>query len=46
MNAVGNPDRRWDSFTEAYDATPFETLGKIPKSLYVPSTAWRSAAVW
>lgn len=31
MNAVGNPDRRWDSFTEAYDATPFETLGKIPK---------------
>ncbi|WP_396927755.1 enoyl-CoA hydratase/isomerase family protein [Mycolicibacterium sp.] len=31
MNSVGNPDRRWDSFTEAYDATPFETLGKIPK---------------
>ena len=31
MNAVGNPDRRWDSFTEAYDATPFEALGKIPK---------------
>lgn len=31
MNAVGNPDRRWDSFTEAYNATPFETLGKIPK---------------
>lgn len=31
MNAVGNPDRRWDSFTDAYDATPFETLGKIPK---------------
>lgn len=31
MNAVGNPDRHWDSFTEAYDATPFETLGKIPK---------------
>ena len=31
MNAVGNPDRRWDAFTEAYDATPFETLGKIPK---------------
>jgi enoyl-CoA hydratase/carnithine racemase len=31
MNAVGNPDRQWDSFTEAYDATPFETLGKIPK---------------
>ncbi|MDG4669157.1 enoyl-CoA hydratase/isomerase family protein [Mycobacterium sp. 236(2023)] len=31
MNAIGNPDRRWDSFTEAYDATPFETLGKIPK---------------
>lgn len=31
MNAVGNPDRSWDSFTEAYDATPFETLGKIPK---------------
>jgi enoyl-CoA hydratase/carnithine racemase len=31
MNAVGNPDRHWDAFTEAYDATPFETLGKIPK---------------
>ena len=31
MNAVGNPNRQWDSFTEAYDATPFETLGKIPK---------------
>ncbi|WP_286134762.1 enoyl-CoA hydratase/isomerase family protein [Mycobacterium sp. UM_Kg1] len=31
MNSVGNPDRRWDSFTDAYDATPFETLGKIPK---------------
>lgn len=31
MNAVGNPDRRWDSFTDAYDTTPFETLGKIPK---------------
>jgi enoyl-CoA hydratase/carnithine racemase len=31
MNAVGNPDRQWDSFTDAYDATPFETLGKIPK---------------
>ncbi len=31
MNSVGNPDRRWDAFTEAYDATPFETLGKIPK---------------
>lgn len=31
MNAVGNPDRGWDAFTEAYDATPFETLGKIPK---------------
>lgn len=31
MNAIGNPDRRWDAFTEAYDATPFETLGKIPK---------------
>ncbi|UMB69682.1 enoyl-CoA hydratase/isomerase family protein [Mycobacterium paraterrae] len=31
MNAVSNPDRRWDAFTEAYDATPFETLGKIPK---------------
>lgn len=31
MNAVGNDDRKWDSFTEAYDATPFETLGKIPK---------------
>jgi enoyl-CoA hydratase/carnithine racemase len=35
MNAVGNPDRRWDSFTEAYDATPFETLGKIPKIVVV-----------
>lgn len=31
MNAVGNPERRWDSFTDAYDATPFETLGKVPK---------------
>ncbi|OBF24869.1 enoyl-CoA hydratase/isomerase family protein [Mycobacterium sp. ACS4331] len=31
MNAVGNPDRRWDAFTEAYDGTPFETLGRIPK---------------
>ncbi|KUI21590.1 enoyl-CoA hydratase [Mycobacterium sp. GA-1285] len=31
MNAVGNPDRDWDAFTEAYDATPFEVLGKIPK---------------
>lgn len=31
MNSVGNPDRRWDAFTEAYDGTPFETLGKIPK---------------
>lgn len=31
MNAVGNPDRQWDSFTDAYDATPFEVLGKIPK---------------
>jgi enoyl-CoA hydratase/carnithine racemase len=31
MNAVANPDRQWDSFTEAYEATPFETLGKIPK---------------
>ncbi|MEB4212168.1 enoyl-CoA hydratase/isomerase family protein [Mycobacterium sp. 94-17] len=31
MNAIGNPDRRWDAFTEAYDGTPFETLGRIPK---------------
>lgn len=31
MNSVGNPNRKWDSFTEAYDVTPFETLGKIPK---------------
>ncbi|OBI85696.1 enoyl-CoA hydratase/isomerase family protein [Mycobacterium asiaticum] len=31
MNAVGNPDRRWDAFTESYDGTPFETLGRIPK---------------
>ncbi len=31
MNAVGNPDRAWDAFTESYDGTPFETLGKIPK---------------
>lgn len=31
MNAVGNPDRQWDAFTESYDGTPFETLGKIPK---------------
>ncbi|RAV00011.1 enoyl-CoA hydratase/isomerase family protein [Mycobacterium colombiense] len=31
MNAVQNPDRGWDAFTESYDGTPFETLGKIPK---------------
>ncbi|GAB3014593.1 enoyl-CoA hydratase/isomerase family protein [Mycobacterium bourgelatii] len=31
MNADQNPDRRWDAFTESYDGTPFETLGKIPK---------------
>ncbi len=31
MNAVENPDRSWDAFTESYDGTPFETLGKIPK---------------
>ncbi|OBH96908.1 enoyl-CoA hydratase/isomerase family protein [Mycobacterium sp. E2733] len=31
MNAVGNRDRQWDAFTESYDGTPFETLGKIPK---------------
>ena len=31
MNSVSNPDRSWDAFTEAYDATPFEALGKIPK---------------
>ncbi len=31
MNAVDNPDRRWDAFTEAYDITPFEVLGQIPK---------------
>ncbi|WP_101947826.1 enoyl-CoA hydratase/isomerase family protein [Mycobacterium sp. 3519A] len=31
MNSVGNPDRTWDAFTEAYDGTPFEVLGKIPK---------------
>lgn len=31
MNAVGNPDRQWDAFTESYDGTPFETLGRIPK---------------
>ncbi|PJE14505.1 enoyl-CoA hydratase/isomerase family protein [Mycobacterium sp.] len=31
MNAVGNPGRRWDAFTESYDGTPFETLGRIPK---------------
>ncbi|OBI03616.1 enoyl-CoA hydratase [Mycolicibacter heraklionensis] len=31
MNSVGNPDRTWDAFTEAYDGTPFEALGKIPK---------------
>lgn len=35
MNADGNPDRRWDAFTDAYDATPFETLGKIPKIVVV-----------
>ena len=31
MNAIGNPDRQWDAFTESYDGTPFETLGRIPK---------------
>lgn len=31
MNVVGSPDRTWDAFTESYDGTPFETLGKIPK---------------
>lgn len=31
MNAIGNSDRRWDAFTESYDGTPFEMLGKIPK---------------
>jgi enoyl-CoA hydratase/carnithine racemase len=31
MNAIGNPDRQGDAFTESYDGTPFETLGKIPK---------------
>lgn len=31
MGMTTNPDRRWDAFTEAYDNTPFETLGKIPK---------------
>ncbi|OCB63456.1 enoyl-CoA hydratase [Mycobacterium malmoense] len=31
MNAVQNPDRGWDAFTESYDGTPFETLGKVPK---------------
>ena len=31
MSGAGNPDRNWDAFTEAYDGTPFETLGKIPK---------------
>lgn len=31
MNAVQNPDRGWDAFTESYDGTPFETLGRIPK---------------
>jgi enoyl-CoA hydratase/carnithine racemase len=31
MNMVPNPERRWDAFTEAYDSTPFETLGRIPK---------------
>jgi enoyl-CoA hydratase/carnithine racemase len=31
MNAAANHDRRWDAFTDAYDGTPFETLGRIPK---------------
>ncbi|WP_255507113.1 enoyl-CoA hydratase/isomerase family protein [Mycolicibacterium sp. 018/SC-01/001] len=31
MNAVNNPQRSWDAFTEAYDGVPFETLGRIPK---------------
>ncbi len=31
MNAVQNPDRKWDAFTESYDGTPFETLGRIKK---------------
>lgn len=35
MNSVGNPDRRWDAFTDVYDSTPFETLGKIPKIVVV-----------
>jgi enoyl-CoA hydratase/carnithine racemase len=31
MNSTGRDDRRWDTVADAYDATPFEVLGKIPK---------------
>lgn len=31
MNADSNNERRWDAFTESYDGTPFEILGRIPK---------------
>jgi enoyl-CoA hydratase/carnithine racemase len=31
MSSVGRDDRRWDVIAEAYDSTPFEVLGKVPK---------------
>jgi enoyl-CoA hydratase/carnithine racemase len=31
LSPSSNQDRTWDSFTEAYDTTPFEVLGSIPK---------------
>lgn len=31
MASTGRDDRRWDVVAEAYDSTPFEVLGKIPK---------------
>jgi enoyl-CoA hydratase/carnithine racemase len=31
MGSSVRDDRSWDAFTEAYDNTPFETLGRIPK---------------
>jgi enoyl-CoA hydratase/carnithine racemase len=31
LSPTANLERTWDSFTEAYDTTPFEVLGSIPK---------------
>jgi len=33
MSGVAARDSRWDPFTEAYETTPFETLGRIPKTV-------------